>query len=406
MNVLSLRDLNLSRRAALKHLNKISPQLGNIYRDNRNFDKGPLNHDAVTKLSPSIRHRILLEQEAIRITLLSHSFHNAEKFITEIFWHTYWKGWLEMRPTVWQDYKNQRDQDLINWQNNVKLIKALEGDTGIECFNSWVKELRETNYLHNHARMWFASIWIFTLQLPWTLGADFFLKHLLDGDPASNTLSWRWVAGLQTRGKAYLAVADNIRKFTLGRFNPENDIITTAQPLEWQEPPKPQRILQNEDVKSNVPTLLIVTEDDLSIRDAPLPHSNIVGIISLNSTKDRSITEVSDSVLKFSAEAIDVSVTDYVRMNATHITYISDGPIGEIPKIAHELGVSQIVSLYSPVGPSQDTVGKVNAITKKQGLPIITIMRDWDTNCWPYATKGFFKFKEAIPTIIKQFNLT
>ncbi len=67
-----------------------------------------------------------------------------------------------------------------------------------------------TGYLHNHARMWFASIWIFTLRLPWELGADFFLRHLLDGDPASNTLSWRWVGGMQTMGKTYLARADNI----------------------------------------------------------------------------------------------------------------------------------------------------------------------------------------------------
>ena len=68
-----------------------------------------------------------------------------------------------------------------------------------------VKELKETNYLHNHARMWFASIWIFTLDLPWQLGAEFFMKHLYDGDAASNTLGWRWVAGIQTQGKNYLA---------------------------------------------------------------------------------------------------------------------------------------------------------------------------------------------------------
>jgi deoxyribodipyrimidine photo-lyase len=67
--------------------------------------------------------------------------------------------------------------------------------------------------------MWFASIWIFTLGLPWRIGADFFYRHLLDGDAASNTLSWRWVAGLHTRGKAYAAESWNIEKFTGGRFN-------------------------------------------------------------------------------------------------------------------------------------------------------------------------------------------
>ena len=69
--------------------------------------------------------------------------------------------------------------------------------------------------------MWFASIWIFSLGLPWTLGADFFLRHLVDGDPASNTLSWRWVAGLHTRGKTYAARAENIARYTEGRFHPQ-----------------------------------------------------------------------------------------------------------------------------------------------------------------------------------------
>jgi deoxyribodipyrimidine photo-lyase len=58
--------------------------------------------------------------------------------------------------------------------------------------------------------MWFASIWIFTLRLPWPLGAAFFQAHLQDHDAASNTLSWRWVAGIQTPGKHYLARAENI----------------------------------------------------------------------------------------------------------------------------------------------------------------------------------------------------
>ena len=90
--------------------------------------------------------------------------------------------------------------------------------TNIDCFNEWVKELKENNYLHNHTRMWFASICIFTLELPWQLGAEFFMQHLYDGDAASNTLGWRWVAGVQTQGKHYLASEWNIKKFTNNRF--------------------------------------------------------------------------------------------------------------------------------------------------------------------------------------------
>ncbi len=112
--------------------------------------------------------------------------------------------------------------------------RAVEGKTGIECFDAWVEELLETGYLHNHTRMWFASIWIFTLRLPWELGADFTYRHFIDGDPASNTLSWRWVGGLHTRGKTYLARPDNIADHTGGRFRPKN-LATAAVALE--EPP-------------------------------------------------------------------------------------------------------------------------------------------------------------------------
>ena len=77
--------------------------------------------------------------------------------------------------------------------------------------------------------MWFASIWIFTLKLPWQLGAKFFLENLKDGDASSNTLSWKWVAGLQTKGKNYLANSRNIEKFTNNRYS-NIPLVDTAFP--------------------------------------------------------------------------------------------------------------------------------------------------------------------------------
>ena len=112
-----------------------------------------------------------------------------------------------MRPSVWSEYQSdlKRLEDQIMTQSGLRRSweMACEGNTEIDCFDFWAKELKETGYLHNHSRMWFASIWIFTLNLPWQLGADFFLRHLLDGDPASNTLSWKWVAGLQTQENVF-----------------------------------------------------------------------------------------------------------------------------------------------------------------------------------------------------------
>ena len=80
--------------------------------------------------------------------------------------------------------------------------------------------------------MWYASIWIFTLKRPWEEGAHFYSDHLLDFCPASNTLGWRWVAGLQTIGKNYLANSENIKKFTNNRFYPKDQLNEYELPIE------------------------------------------------------------------------------------------------------------------------------------------------------------------------------
>ena len=127
-----------------------------------------------------------------------------DKFVDEICWRTYWKGWLEHRPAVWHDYLDDLTYFNDNNENDI-YHRAIDGETGLECFDAWVSELKEYGYIHNHARMWFASIWVFTLIFRGNLVLISFYRNLLDADPASNTLSWRWVSGLQTKGKRYIA---------------------------------------------------------------------------------------------------------------------------------------------------------------------------------------------------------
>ncbi|MFZ9438477.1 MAG: FAD-binding domain-containing protein, partial [Candidatus Fonsibacter ubiquis] len=187
------------REQGIAKLKEFSENHLSNYAKSRNFDYGPSKRDNVSNLSKYITHRIIDEQEVIQTAHSKFAYIKIEKFIQEVFWRTYWKGWLEMRPRVWTSYIEDLKQ-LEKQKDSVEYQQAISGKTSIECFNDWANELIKYNYLHNHARMWFASIWIFTLKLPWQLGADFFLKHLLDGDAASNTLSWRWVAGLQSKG--------------------------------------------------------------------------------------------------------------------------------------------------------------------------------------------------------------
>ena len=188
------------------------------YNKLRNFDYGPiLPHKIVSGLSPYISKGVINETYVLK-KIIKKKIYNS-KFIDEIFWRIYWRGWLERRPKVWHEYKqyikNSRCEEL---DLKEKFDLAIKGKTGIMPFDSWINQLTKSGYLHNHVRMWFASIWIHYLGLPWQLGANFFLDNLLDGDAAVNTLSWRWVAGIQTIGKKYIATEENINKFTLNRF--------------------------------------------------------------------------------------------------------------------------------------------------------------------------------------------
>ena len=239
------------------------PRAGRDYAAGRNSDPGPDQQGAVSRLSPYLRYRMISEHEVVHAVLQQHSLAAADKFVAEVLWRTYWKGWLELRPSVWARFLAERDRQRAEFNDHAALADAESGNTGIAGFDDWARELVATGYLHNHARMWFASIWIFTLRLPWALGADFFLRHLADADAASNTLSWRWVAGLQTAGKTYLATADNIARYTEGRFSP-NGLASEAAPL--TEPPldKAGSLPTFTPHDPAQPALLLVTHDDLS----------------------------------------------------------------------------------------------------------------------------------------------
>ena len=131
--------------------------------------------------------------------------------------------------------------------------------------------------------MWFASIWIFTLGLPWQQGAEFFMKYLRDGDPASNTLGWRWVAGLQTRGKAYAARAENIDHFTRGRFFPDGQLNEQVYAVDGPENPAAQPIncpMQLALNKNGKPYLLLLTSEDGHPESLSLAHPP-VGVATL-----------------------------------------------------------------------------------------------------------------------------
>ncbi len=397
------------REEALRRLDAFSPKAGRAYAKLRNYDLGPGKHDHVSTLSPWIRHRLILEEEVVEAVLARHSFTAAEKFIQEVFWRTYWKGWLEMRPSVWGAYRRalRARIDELDRSTEVRNLweAATVGRTGIDCFDAWARELVETGYLHNHARMWFASIWIFTLELPWELGADFFLRHLLDGDPASNTLSWRWVAGLQTRGKTYLARPDNIAKYTEGRFDARKRLSTAARPLESAPPPKPIAPPRRSSWDPTLPSGLLLTEEDLHPEFLLADNPPFRGLAVLRTTERRSRLSVSPLVLDFVDGAIDDACTrlgDQVPVMAPSTT--ESDPVQTVVHWAREMGLSQIVTPYIPVGPTAESALVLRDKLAENGIVLIAALRSWDLLAWPHATRGFFQFRGKIPAILAQLG--
>ena len=371
-----------SRAKAINQLDNFVENNLAEYSRLRNFDFGPEKRLNVSCLSPYITHGIINEKEVIQKSLSKFSFSKNEKFIQEVLWRTYWKGWLELRPNVWTDYLLELNQIKNEFQNNQEYLSAIEGKTNINCFNEWVNELKENNYLHNHTRMWFASIWIFTLELPWQLGAEFFMQHLFDGDAASNTLGWRWVAGIQTQGKHYLASEWNIKKFTNNRF--QNIKLNENAPPKVSE--KSYNIVkQNFTNPQNVEEKnLLVFENNLSFEITDFKDKNFKKIYLVSNNNDNRSIKLSEKLLKFKSLLIE---DQEKRLKDQSIDC-------EIINISEITNIENCCGLYPTIGENLDFLNSNN-------LGIHFLYRNIDQNAWKYCNKGFFNFKKYIPKIIE-----
>jgi len=373
-----------SRKEALEALEKYTEKDISCYMAQRNFDFGPQNRKNISCLSPYITHRLISEYEVAKKALSKYPYQKVEKFIQEIFWRVYWKGWLELRPKVWTDFV----EDLKNVKNTNEYEKAINGETNINCFNDWIKELKENNYLHNHTRMWFTSIWIFTLKLPWQKGAEFFLRELYDGDAASNTLSWRWVAGIQTKGKNYIAQNWNINKFTNNRYK-DLKLNENPQPvIDQREYKISPIIIDNFEKKSDI---LVFFENELNLQSFKVDSYKKIYCILL-SNEERQV-ELGDKVLMFKKNLIK----NQVENSDLKIEFIEGNKFTEVSNIEKSFDV-----IYPSVG---ENMSFLKRIIKKNNLMINYLVRDEDKYCWQFSNKGYFNFKSNIPKILSQFKL-
>jgi len=373
------------RQSALQRLDEFVQTGAAAYGRTRNFVQG--GHSNVSRLSAALRHRLLSEEEVVTAVLAAHRFSAVEKFVQEVVWRTYWKGWLEQHPGVWEDYVRE---------SAVAMTVPPSGG----AMTRFTEELRATGYMHNHARMWWAAWWCHQQGLPWAAGAHFFFDHLLDADAASNTLGWRWVAGLQTPGKAYLARRDNLAKYweDHGSLEGIDDHVRARIPAETADR---SRISLSEYPEAP-PALegkvaLVGHADDLSIETTSLGavHPQAVALIDQPG--------VTDSALKraWRSRAMDDASA---RWTSHYGKVVSRLPRWDaLASWLSESGCEALVLMAPFVGPDADAWRPVRQTLHDAGFPVVECRRVWDQRLFPAARAGFFPFwHKAKPILSKR----
>lgn len=368
-----------TRAEALRALEEFVPRLP-AYAAGRNHVGKP----SVSRLSAAIRHRLVLEEEVVARSLAAHAFPRIEKWIQEVLWRTYWKGWLEVRPGIWKSFV-ERAERLPSELPPAVVHRAREvaaGRSGVAVMDRFARELLETGYVHNHARMWWASFWIHVERLPWELGAAHYFRHLHDADPASNTLSWRWVAGLQTRGKSYLVRRSNLERYcepleTEGLDRLDDSRVSAAAVVDAAEADLRSITPYGQSAVSG-PCMLWLHEDDLVPEVGPLADTRPECVVALEPAREGKGA--------YQRKAIE----DALQRAAAHY----DCPahlVATLDDLAARSGGLPVVAFAPFVGPARSSAHEL-----RERLPCQFVRREWDERFFPHAVRGFFPFWAAV----------
>jgi deoxyribodipyrimidine photo-lyase len=395
-----------TRGEALARLEGFQQIAGSYGRDRNGVVPG---HPNVSRLSAAIRSRLITEEEVLDRVLALHAFPAVEKFVQEVVWRTYWKGWLELRPQVWTTYRDRlqflRQQAPEPVRRRAEEVAA--GRSGVAVMDRFARELLTTGYLHNHARMWWASFWIHVERLPWEWGADFFLRYLLDADPASNTLSWRWVAGLQTPGKVYLVRRSNLERFadpswledTTGLQRLDDSRVQAAVVEDQADTrPRPLLDLPNTFLEGEPRTGLWVHDDDGLLEDSPLQQVRNPVLVSTFGEPDP--LDAPGPVVKAWRERARADVIVRTQCHFESTEWESSeipGPVGGgLARAARQRGCRRVVTLAPSIGPLRDIWASIEQEFERQDVELVALRRPWDSRLWPLADRGFFPFWEKV----------
>jgi hypothetical protein len=385
-----------SRAAALGQLAEFIP-IAPLYTRDRN-DVKP-GHPSVSRLSPAIRHRLISEHEVAAEVLRAHPFARVEKFIQEVYWRRYWKSWLSLRPQVWSDFL-----ETSNLPEPPRVRDVENGRSGNVVIDHFTHELLSTGYLHNHARMWFAAWWVHEARLPWHRGAAFFHRHLLDGDPASNTLSWRWVAGLHTHGKTYLARRGNLERYLapelLESLSPglsAFDKPAALAPEPASKPPITRKNLPLEHPASSPATGLWIHEEDLSVETSPLGQQSFASIIVTGDVATWDQQRFPNTKRHWLASALrDAAARAELRWNVPVSLEIEKPHDDALVNWAKTNTLDQVTAMRPDIGPLHDALPELQARLARAGVRLVLIDRPEDLRIRHLASGGFFPFWEDV----------
>ena len=337
------------RKAAEAALARIDPE---AYSRTRNYLDGK-----VTRLSMYLRHGVLSLAEVrdfAQSRQVSTEFGN--RLINELAWRDYFQRvYRTIGNGVWQDREPWKVGRTGPELDEVP-ADILEARTGLACVDGFVKELYETGYLHNHARMWLASYLVHWRKVAWQAGARWFLVHWLDGDPASNNLSWQWVASTFSN-KPYFFNRENLERYTgglycrtcplLGRCDFEGSYESLAsrlfQELQGPDEVRPSLTERVEEIATPTAsvegkTIVWVHQDDLN--PSGPAYSQAPGVPSVFVWDDDSLRDspIGLKRVAFISECLAELPAEVLRGD----------PVEQVAAFAERQGATRIVTTESP----------------------------------------------------------
>lgn len=249
--------------AARERLDRLQPE---AYARTRNHLDG-----AVTRLSPYITHGFLGLADAVAAVRCRHGLTMQHRFVQELGWRAYFHhAWRHRGDGIFQSLHAGPLPDSAYAPDLPEDIRR--GATGVPAIDQAVRTLYATGWLHNHARLWLASYVVHLRKVHWRAGADWLYGHLLDGDLASNHLSWQWVAGTGS-DKPYLFNAENVARFAPAHWHSDGGVIDASYETLEAIARSPRTVGGGRGEPVNEPALTHTPPADLPITDAPLPRS-------------------------------------------------------------------------------------------------------------------------------------